>query len=197
MRSVMRVSSVSALVALAASIVTLPGQVSAQRGPRAADAQQAGGGPRGKSSPFVGTWILNVAKSTYEGIPPDQRRNPSTRTIDVQADGTFIQTHRNRTAGRGEGFFHWVGKPGVAEITEFGRTSGDAPGNKLTIKPVSDRQWQVTFRNQKGQILLNDTWTVSPDNKTLTIDRRAAEGPPSRSVEVFDNEGWGMPRAPQ
>ena len=199
MRSVLRVLNVPAFAALAFTIVTLSGQTSAQRGQPAGGAQPAGDdSPRFKSSPFVGTWILNVSKSTYEGIPPDQRRNPSTRTIDVQGDGTFIQTHRNKTGGGREGFYHWVGKPGVAEIQEFGRTSGDAPGSRLTIKPVTDHQWQVTFRNPKGEVILNDTWTVSPDKKTLTIDRRGAPpAPPSRAVEVFDNEGWAMPRAPQ
>ena len=197
MRSVLRVLNVAAFVALAALIVTLPGQTSAQRGSQGG-AQPVGGGPRGKSSPFIGTWILNVSKSTYEGIPPEQRRSPSIRTIDVEGDGTFVETHRNKTGGGREGFYHWKGTPGVADITEYGRTSGDAPGNKLTIKLVGDHQWQVTFTTQQGQVILHDTWTVSPDNKTLTIDRRSVPpAAPSRSVEVFDNEGWAMPRAAQ
>jgi len=198
MRSVLRVWKVPALVAFAAVIGTWSGETSAQRGQEPAGAQRSGGGPRGKTSPFVGTWILNVAKSTYEGIPPEQRRNPSIRTIDVEGDGTFIQTHRNKTGAGNEGYFHWKGKPGVDEIIEYGRTSGDAPGSKLTIKVISDRQWQVTFRNQQNQLRWNDTWTVSPDNKTLTIDRQGV--PPvtsGHSVEVFDNEGWAMPRPPQ
>ena len=119
----------------------------------------------------MGTWNLNVSKSTYEGIPPEQRRNPSTRTIDVHADGFFVETHRNKTGGGREGFYYWYGRPGGAEFVEYGRTGGDAPGNKLTIKVVNERQWAVTFRNQQNQIVLSDTWTVSPDNKTLTIDR--------------------------
>ena len=57
----------------------------------------------------------------------------------------------------------------TAEIVEYGRTSGDAPGNKLTIKSVNDHQWAVTFRNQQNQIVLQDTWTVSADNSDYRV----------------------------
>src|ERR1044071_8693074 len=76
------------------------------------------GQPRmGKSSPFVGTWVLNVSKSTYENVPPEARRKPSIRNIDVEGDGTFSESHRNKTGGGSEGYFHWHGVPGgPAEI---------------------------------------------------------------------------------
>lgn len=205
MRSVVRALNVPALIALAALTVTLSGLTAQARGQRGTSgAPQAGGGrgPRvGKTSPFVGTWILNVSKSTYENVPPEQRRSPSTRTIDIEGDGYLTETHRNKTGAGREGFYHWHGIPGgPAEIVEYGRNSGDVPGNKLTIKVNNDHQWAVTFRNQQNQIVLSDTWTVSPDNKTLTIDRQgiSPEGKPiNHSVEVFDNEGWAMPRTSQ
>jgi hypothetical protein len=203
MRSSLRVVNIAVLLAVVPLMATLSGQTTPQSGQSSAGAPQTPsggrGGPRGKSSPFAGTWNLNVAKSTYEGIPPEQRRSPSTRTIDVHADGFFIETHRNKTGGGREGFYYWYGRPGGAEFVEYGRTSGDAPGNKLTITVVNERQWAVTFRNQRNQIVLSDTWTVSPDNKTLTIDRHgiSPEGKEiNHSVEVFDNEGWAMPRPP-
>jgi hypothetical protein len=199
MRAVLREWSVLAFIALAALAVSLSGVTAQERGGRGAAPQQgAGRGRTGKTSPFVGTWILNVSKSTYENVPPEARRNPSIRTIDVEGDGYFTETHRNKTGGGREGFFHWHGIPGgAAEIVEYGRNSGDAPGNKLTIKVNNDHQWAVTFRNQQNQIVISDTWTVSPDNKTLTIDRHSigADGKPiNHAVEVFDNEGWAMPR---
>jgi hypothetical protein len=203
MRSVIRGLNVAALVGVAAMTVALAGQTAPQQRGQGAGAAQGGGrGPRmGKTSPFVGTWNLNVSKSTYENVPPEQRRSPSTRTIDIEGDGTFTETHRNKTGGGREGFYHWHGVPGgPAEIVEYGRNTGDLPGNKLTIKLNNDHQWGVTFRNQQNQIVLSDTWTVSPDNKTLTIDRHTigADGQPTNhSVEVFDNDGWAMPRATQ
>jgi hypothetical protein len=203
MRSFVRVGNFAVLFAAATVTATLSGQTpppqSGTSAPQTTTSGRGSGAPRGKSSPFVGTWILNVSKSTYEGIPPEQRRSPSTRTIDVYADGYFIETHRNKTGGGREGFFYWHGKPGGPEFPEYGRTGGDAPGNKLTIKVNNERQWAVTFRNQRNQIVLSDTWTVSPDNKTLTIDRHgiSPEGKEiNHSVEVFDNEGWAMPRPP-
>ena len=195
MRSAMRALTVTAGVILLATFT-----VTAQEAKPASGTAQATR-PQVNTSPFVGTWILNVSKSTYENIPPEARRNPSIRTIDVQGGGRFQQSHRNRTGGGREGFYQWNGIPGGPdEIVEYGRDSGDRPGNKLTIKVVNERQWAVTFRNQKNQIVLSDTWTVSPDNKTLTIDRRGIgqDGKPmNHAVEVFDNEGWAMPRPRQ
>ena len=72
-----------------------------------------------QSSPFVGTWVLNPAKSTYEGIPEDQRRSPSIRTLDLYENGVFIESHRNAQKSRGPGFFYWVGKPDGPEFPEF------------------------------------------------------------------------------
>src|SRR5262245_63130987 len=129
MRSVVRALNVAAWVALAVLTVTLSTAAQEQRGQRGSGAQAGGGrGPRmGKTSPFVGTWILNVSKSTYENVPPEARRNPSIRTIDVEGDGYFTETHRNKTGGGREGFYHWHGIPGgAAEIVEYGRNSGDA-----------------------------------------------------------------------
>ena len=170
---------------LALALCAVTASSSAQPPPRPSDAV----------SPFVGTWNINVAKSTYEGIPENQRRTTSTRTIDVEGDGVFVQTHRNTSAVRAQSFSHWVGKPDGPPITEFSRLNGTAPGNRLTIKTVTDHQWQVTFRNQRGEVSLTDTWTVSADGKTLTIDRRgtSSDGSPNHSVEVFDNEGYAMP----
>ena len=61
---------------------------------------------------------------------------------------------------------------------------------------VTDHKWDVTFRDQQNALRHRDTWTVSPDNKTLTIDRHSFTNDKevSHQVEVFDNEGWAMPR---
>jgi hypothetical protein len=197
MRSYVRAVGVQLVLVGIVSVVSM--STRAPSAPVQTGRSQASAAPF-QTSPFVGTWILNVSKSTYENVPPEARRNPSIRTIDVEGNGMFAETHRNKTGGGREGFYHWHGVPGgPAEIVEYGRTSGDAPGNKLTIKVVNDHQWDVTFRNQKNQVVLKDTWTVSPDNKTLTIDRHTispTEGKEvSHQVEVFDNEGWAMPRS--
>ena len=155
---------------------------------------QAPARPASSSSPFVGTWHINAAKSTYEGIPENERRTTSIRTIDVAGDGLFLQTHRNVSAVRPQSFSYWVGKPDGPEFIEYSRLNGATPGNRITITSASDRQWRVTFKNQRGEIVLTDTWTVSADGKTLTIDRRGTTRSGSNhSVEVFENEGWAMP----
>ena len=146
-------------------------------------------------SPFVGTWLINVAKSTYEGIPEEQRRFISIRTLDVNADGWFVQTHRNVSKVRAQSFSFWVGKPDGPEFIEFNRLNGTELGNRITIKTVTERQWAVTFKNQRGEVVLVDTWTISADGSTMTIDRKdtTPNRPPTHSVEVYDSEKWAMP----
>jgi hypothetical protein len=186
MRSLVRTLSVR--LVLAAWVSTVSVAVQAQTPER-----------KVQSSPFVGTWVLNVSKSTYEGIPEDQRRNPSTRTLDMYENGVFIESHRNATKSRGQGYFYWVGKPDGPEFPEFSRQGGAVGGNRLTIKTVHSHQWAVTFRNREGKVVITDTWTISPDGKTLTIDRKQTppNGKPSHAVEVFDNDGWAMPKPRQ
>ena len=124
--SLWRTVNVAVLIAPTALVVTMSAQSATQRG-REVAGQPGTGRPQqrmGKSSPFVGTWVLNVAKSTSENVPPEARRNPSIRNIDVKADGTFSQSHRNKTGGGSEGYYHWHGTPGgPAEIIEYGRTN--------------------------------------------------------------------------
>jgi len=184
MRSFCRRTVVGQLVAV---LVLSGAGVWAQTPPKASDAP----------SPFVGTWVINLEKSKYEGATPKLQ---STRTIDQHANGVFIETHRNTRMRDGktwEGFYHWVGNIEGREFPEFGRTSGPVAGNRLTINPASSHVWKVTFRNRNGRIVLSDTWTVSPDGKTLTIDRRGtpANGPPTHSIEVYENDGFAAPRA--
>jgi hypothetical protein len=147
-------------------------------------------------NPFVGTWVLNVAKSTYEG---QQRKKLSTRTLDTYEKGIIVATHRRVNEDGNEGFSYWVGNLEGREFEEFARQRPNTRGNMVSIKVAEPRKWNVTFRNQAGHIVLTDTWTVSADGKTLTIDRRGSppKGKPSHSVEVYESDGFAAPRARQ
>ena len=146
-------------------------------------------------NPFVGTWVIDTEKSTYENTTP---RTMSVRTLDVHADGRWIETHRNTRIRDGEtweGWYHWVGNIDGIEFPEFGRPGGPFPGNKLTIYELNSHRWHVTFRNQEGRIVLADTWSVSADGQTLTIDRRGmSRDQPTHAVEVYNNDGFAARR---
>ena len=182
MHSFLRTLSVQQVLVLVVSIVGVSAQV-----------------PEGASdpNPFVGTWVIDAARSTYEGTTP---RTSSVRTLDVHADGRWLETHRNtriRDREVREVWAHWVGNIDGIEFPEFGRTGGPFPGNKLTIIEVNSHLWNVTFRNRDGRIVLTDTWAVSADGQNLTIDRRGTpvRGEPSHSVEVYNKDGFAARRA--
>jgi hypothetical protein len=153
---------------------------------------QAPSRPSASVNPFVGTWVLSISKSTYNGV---QSKQQSTRTLDTYGEGTIVATHRRTNEDGNQGFSYWVGNLSGREFPEYARQRGNTPGNMVSIKPVSPHEWDVTFRNQKGQIVLTDRWTVSPDRKTLTISRQGtrANGQLTRSVEVYDNDGFAVP----
>jgi hypothetical protein len=181
MRTFFRKRSVQLVLVLVGSIISVSGQAPPAR--------------KEAPNPFVGTWVINLEKSRYNGA---QEKLTSVRTIDVHANGVFIETHRNTRMVNGrtwEGFYHWVGNIEGREFPEFGRTGGPEPGNRLTIIPANPHLWNVTFRNRNGRVVLTDTWTVSPDRKTLTIDRKGtpANGPATHTIEVYQNEGFAMP----
>jgi hypothetical protein len=182
MRTLFRRRTVQLVVVLVGAMTSVSGQAPPARSNEVA-------------SPFVGTWVINLEKSRYDGA---QAKLTSVRTIDVHANGVFIETHRNTRMVNGkpwQGFYHWVGNIEGREFPEFGRTGGPRPGNRLTIIPASPYLWNVTFRNRNGRVVLTDTWTVSPDRKTLTIDRKGTpqNGPPTHTIEVYDNENFAMP----
>ena len=184
LRSFFRTLSVQLVLVFVVSIVGVSAQV-----------------PEGASdpNPFVGTWVIDTARSTYEGTSP---RTMSVRTLDVHADGRWLETHRNTRIRDGEtweGWYHWVGNIDGIEFPEFGRPGGPFPGNRLTIIEVNSHLWNVTFRNYRtgeARIVLTDTWAVSADGQTLTIDRRgtSAQGQPTHSVEVYNNDGFAARR---
>ena len=177
MRSFFRTLSVQQVLVLVVAIVGV--------------SAQAPSGPAQPPSPFVGTWVLNVEKSTYEGSRP---RKQSTRTLDAYGDGKIVATHRRTNGNGGQGFSYWAGNLFGQEFPEFARQRGNTPGNMVSIKEADAHVWNVSFRNQEGRIVLTDTWTVSADGQTLTIDRRGtSRGQPTHSVEVYENDGYAPP----
>jgi len=148
----------------------------------------------GPPSPFVGTWVLNLAKSTYDGA---RRKKESTRTLDMYGEGRIVATHRRTIENGNDGFSYWVGNLRGEPFPEYARQRRGAPGNTVSITEVDSHAWRVTFRNREGRVVLTDTWTVSADGRTLTIDRKGlpANGPPTHSVEVYENDGFARPGA--
>ncbi len=106
---------------------------------------------------FSGSWMLNVAKSQYGQFPaPDVMM----RTVKMAGTQLSMSTYQKGAQGEVTSELKYTtdGKPSFnGASTGIARMEGDA----LVIE--SSREAQGAKLTQR------DTWTLSPDKKTLTV----------------------------
>ena len=130
---------------------------------------------------FVGTWKLNLTKSTYDPDPPPQRQ---TRKWDVSGVHTV--------EGIGA-----TGKPILYTYTINGDgkeypITGEVPngGDKISSKRIDANTFEATF-TKAGKWSETAVFVVSKDGKTLTITAKGilpTTGGPFTHVLVWDKQ---------
>ena len=131
----------------------------------------------------VGTWELNLAKSTFSPGPPPQRQTLIFRAAGpqwtallqgVEASGQPINPDMNNLA-----------------ITFDGRDHPTATGDYDTTawKPSGPNKYEV-IRKKAGKIVLISTNELSNDGKTMTITTKGvnANGQTVHNVRVYDKQ---------
>ena len=138
--------------------------------------------------PMIGTWNLNVAKSSFPGRAPQSIR----RTFDYTKDGLILVTYETVNAEGNRSFTHWYLGVDGKEYPEFGRSTGAKPTWWLAGKVIDPytkevRDRRVVEEGQREQIIMY-TIVVSQDGKTLTMTGKStnAEGQPTTTVAVYD-----------
>jgi hypothetical protein len=138
---------------------------------------------------FVGTWVLNLAKSTYENQPAPKS---GMRTYDYERDGLTLVTAHTVTAAGATTFVHYLFTLDGKEYEEMSRTAG-AGGSRtptyVSATKVNDRAIKVVFKSG-GKVTISHEWTVSDDGKIYTAKRTAtnAQGQRVYSVQVYDKQ---------
>ena len=110
-------------------------------------------------SPFVGTWVLNVAKSTFDPGPPMKSH---VSTITEAPGGGFHES------------IHLVERDGTRTHMEFttpldGKyvpVSGTDYADSVSLTKTGDRSFKYSFK-KAGKRIESGTFTVSEDGKTL------------------------------
>ncbi|HEX4050591.1 MAG TPA: hypothetical protein VHY19_06930 [Steroidobacteraceae bacterium] len=133
------------------------------------------------SDPVLGTWTLNVAKSTYKGLPAPQSE---TRTYDTTAEGMdHLIIHRvaaDGTTSTEETTFKTDGKPYAF--------SGNPALDSLDATRVNDRSGHGNLMLH-GKRVGRYTLAVSKDGKKLTDTLTLQiSGKTARAVRVFDRQ---------
>jgi hypothetical protein len=138
-----------------------------------------------QGDPQVGTWELNLAKSTFSPGPPPRRQ-----TLTYKADGqglTAVLLLQGVDA---------AGKPinpdaSNLAITFDGRDHPTPSANYEVSawKRIDANKYEVT-RKRAGKVVLISIHAVSKDGKTMTITTKGvdANGYPINNVRVYDKQ---------
>lgn len=160
MRTRTLVAGVAVLVALAALAATTTAQ--------------------GKE-PWVGTWKLNLAKSTYSPGPPAK-----SLTVTVTApDGGIRQVVDTVPATGAALHYESTGKFDSKDVPVKGNPNADTQA----FKKISDRSYEVTAK-KGGKTMQVSAVVISADGKTRTNTQTGttADGKPMKNVLVYDRQ---------
>jgi hypothetical protein len=127
--------------------------------------------------PIVGTWVLDLAKSTFSGNIPQKRLI----TFETTNEGAIREIARTEQANGG-----WD------EVAYTAREDGkDYPISNSVLDTISlkrvDARTVERMGKVRGQVVETRTRTVSPDGRTMTITTKGTNnGAPYQSVQVFE-----------
>jgi hypothetical protein len=132
----------------------------------------------------VGTWKLNLAKSTFEGVPTPRSQ---TRVYQDWGGGLIHAT------------FEGIDAQGKRTVSEFvARYDGrDYPrlalrsetAGTIALKHLTDREIEYIYK-EDGKVTITGTRTISADGKSYTsrYSGKNAHGQTIRASMVFDRQ---------
>ena len=135
-----------------------------------------------QSNPWIGTWKVNVAKSTYD---PGPAPTSSTHTFETSPGGSVKHTIDAVTA-QGQKTHNEV-------IAQFDgkdyRVQGGQTNSTRAYRRLDDRTLEVTNKTD-GKTMNSVRDVISPDGKTRTATQSGtdAQGHKINNVIVFDKQ---------
>jgi hypothetical protein len=136
--------------------------------------------------PLIGTWSLNLGRSTYVGRQPPKN---VVRTFDETRDGLILSTLSQVTASGSLSFNHWYISNDGKEYPEYSRNRGAEPILWLSTSVLDAHTREVFGRRlQNGRIAVTTRFEfrVADDGKSLSVIYKDPAGKPTGEVVVFD-----------
>ena len=137
---------------------------------------------------LIGTWKLNVARSTYTGgrAPKSQVRN-----FDYTRDGMILLHAVTVSADGNTGSHHWAVTLDGVEHPEYIRGQGSTAATLIGFTKKDERTLGITVRS-RGNLMLRGEYKLSEDGNTLThtTSNLGPDGQPTGSgrVAVFEKQ---------
>jgi len=138
-----------------------------------------------KDDPSLGSWKLNVAKSTFTPGPPIKG---DTRSYEVNAAGWLIVTTETIQPDGTKTGVRFAAKFDGKAYPQIGRFAPTV--TLITYEPVDTRTLKYTQRDSSGKVVSTNTRIVSADGKTMTIEQKSTDdsGRPVVNVELFERQ---------
>jgi len=136
------------------------------------------------ADPRVGTWKLNLAKSSFAGMPAPKSE---TRTVEAQGDGEKI-TFKGIAADGSPIAFNLTAK---LDGTPAPLVGTGVPGGADMSAPKRIDPYTLTSTTTKaGKVMMRDRFVVSKDGKVTTQTRKGtdAKGQPFTQVLIWDKQ---------
>jgi len=144
----------------------------------AANAPTPGGA---QTNPFVGTWVLNVAKSTFTPGPAPKRQTGTYEVVGagLRISATVVDAQGKPTSSHYTANFDGKDYP----------VTGNADYDAIVLRRVDANTIEFT-RKRAGKVVETGTNVVSKDGKTrtITVDGTNAQGQTVHNVQVYDNK---------
>ena len=137
---------------------------------------------------LIGTWVLNVARSTYgSGSPPQSQ----VRNFDYTRDGMILCHGVTVGANGNRSEFHWAVTLDGVEHPEYSRGTGATVSYLIGLKKNDERTLRMTVR-RLGHLSQTGEFRLSEDGNTLThtMNNLGQDGEltGSRNVAVYERQ---------
>jgi hypothetical protein len=138
-----------------------------------------------KSEPIIGSWRLNVARSTF---PRKDVPSPKEQTENYREDSGRIHLTIARTMSDGSSDPRRLSWPAVGGVTSVHEGRPLAEGQSTVEALLAPGDWYVIYM-RNGQQYLTMHKVVSKDGKTMRQTMKGlAQGKPYEQVQVFDRQ---------
>lgn len=131
------------------------------------------------ADPIIGTWVLNVAKSTFVPgpAPKSESRTYVVAGKEIKATSTGVGADGKPTTGE------WI-------LVSDGRDTpmtGNPDADVLSLKKIDAFSAEFTLK-KAGKVVITGTRTITRDGKIMTITNRGtnAKGQKVNDVLVFE-----------
>ena len=137
-----------------------------------------------QSDPEVGTWKLNLAKSTYSGTPA-----PKSVTTTIEAQGAGFKVGNDGVAADGSHITY--GFTAAYDGKDVPITGAGAPNgaDTISLKRTGPSTHDATLK-KAGKVVLTAHAVISKDGKTRTLTSKGtnASGQPTSTKAVYDKQ---------